>query len=197
MFFPSPNYDTANLDNDTQDINLDKEHFFSFTNDFKYLGTHFTPNLTDNEDINRRISSATKSFASMENVLTDTTIDTKMRLQIYDATVINILLWRCKSWALTTDHQRRLEVSHYRFLRRIARITIYDVKEDKQFSNKYLRQHLENYYPLETIMELRRFRWLEKIAKMNNKRAPKKLINAWLPQTRPPHGPQQIKKWHL
>ena len=50
----------------------------------------------------------------------------------------------------------------------MARITIYEVKE-KKFSNKYLRQHLEKCYTIETIMDLRRIRWLEKIAKMDKK----------------------------
>ena len=194
MFFPNSTYDTTNLSNDTQDIKLDNNHFFSFTNKFKYLGTYFTPKLTENEDISRRISSATRAFAKMKNVLTDTTIDIKIRLRIYDATVINILLWGCESWALTIEHRRKLEVAHHRFLRNIARITIYEVKENKIFSNKYLRQHLEKCYTIETIMELRRLRWLEKIAKMDKKRAPKKLINAWLPQPRPPHRPQQTIK---
>ena len=93
MFFPNFKHESTNLINDTQGINLDENHFFMFTNKFKYLGIYFTPNLTEDEDIRRQINSATRAFAQMKNVLTDTTIDTKIRLGIYDATAINILLW--------------------------------------------------------------------------------------------------------
>ena len=43
-------------------------------------------------------------------------------------------------------------------------------------------------------MDLRRLRWLEKIAKMDKKRAPKKFINAQLPRPGPPNKPQQTIK---
>ena len=41
------------------------------------------------------------------------------------------------------------------------------------------------------MIELRRARWLEKISHMNDSRAPRKLIVAWIPNARPTGKPQQ------
>ena len=89
----------------------------------------FEDTLKDDYDIKKRIQNATAAFATMKNVLTDNSLETKIRIRIYDATVINILLWGCESWALTTEHLRQLEVCHHRFLQKMAHITIYDVQE--------------------------------------------------------------------
>jgi hypothetical protein len=69
-------------------------------------------------------------------------------------------------------------------------ITIYQVKEEK-ISNKEVRKKLNNCYTISQIIELRRARWLEKISHMNDNRAPRKLILAWIPNARPTGKPQQ------
>ena len=48
--------------------------------------------------------------------------------------------------------------------------------------------------PLETYVELRRTRWLKKLANMGEKRNPSKLLGSWLPYARrngEPGRPQQ------
>jgi len=80
----------------------------------------------------------------MKRVLCNEDIPAKLRVRLYDATVINILLWGCESWALTAELRRKLEVCHHRFLRKMVNITIYDVK-DNHISNEQVREELTCY----------------------------------------------------
>ena len=114
----------------------------------------------------------------MRRVLCNEAIPVKLRVRLYDATVINILLWGCESWALTTELRRKLEVCHHRFLRKMANITIYDVK-DFYISNRQVREEL-TCYTIHQSMELRRARWLEKLALMKENRGPKNVLRSWI-----------------
>ena len=69
-------------------------------------------------------------------------------------------------------------------------ITIYEVKE-KKISNRKVRERMESAYTLEQMMELRRARWLEKLSHMNETRAPRKLLVAWIRCPRANGKPQQ------
>jgi hypothetical protein len=65
----------------------------------------------------------------MKQVLCNKDLSAKLRIRVYDATVISILLCGSKSLALTEELQRKLEVCHHLFLRKMIGITIYDVKK--------------------------------------------------------------------
>jgi hypothetical protein len=56
MHIPAPGQKSTK--NATTDINIDKNHFFSFCKNFKYLGTNFSPKLNDSNDIKKRIDQA-------------------------------------------------------------------------------------------------------------------------------------------
>jgi hypothetical protein len=189
MHIPAPGQKSTK--NDTADINIDENHFFSFCKNFKYLGTNFSPKLDNSNDIKKRIDQAQRAYYALNrNVLRNNKIPIHLRHRIYNAIVVNLLLWGCESWALKEEDCRKLEVCHHRCLRRMLKITIYQVKEEK-ISNKEVRKKLNNCYTISQMIELRRARWLEKISHMNDKRAPRKLIVAWIPNVRPTGKPQQ------
>ena len=175
---------------DTADILINEFEFFSYCDKFKYLGTIFTPSLKDDMDIQRRINQANGAFATMKRVLCNKNIDTKLRIRLYDATVINILLWGCESWALTEELRRKLEVCHHRFLRKMVGVTIYDVK-DHHISNAQVREELNNCYTFHQSLELRRARWLEKLALMSCKRGPRNTLLSWIYKKARKQGGQQ------
>ena len=159
------------------------------------LGTTFTPSLKDDVDINKRITQATKAFATMEKTLRNKKLNPCYKIRIYEATVLNILLWGCESWALTTELRRQLEVCHNRFLRRMANINIYDVME-QHIKNDTIREKLRNCRTLHQTMELKRSKWLQKLANHDYSRNPRKLLKAWLYNVKRPVGrtQQTIKK---
>ena len=177
MFIPAAGKKAT--DADTADIYLNDHEFFGYCNKFKYLGTIFTPSLKDDADINKRITSAVGAFATMKKVLCNSRIPVKLRVRIFDATVVNILLWGCESWALTAELERKLKVCHNRFLRKMVGITIYDVK-DHHISMDLVREELGNCYEIKQSMELRRARWLEKLSTMSYKRGPRQIFCSWV-----------------
>ena len=86
----------------------------------------------------------------------------------------------------------KLEVAHHRFIRSMLHLTIYDVKDDR-ISNEEVRRRM-GIYPMETILGLRRARWIEKLANMESTRSPRRILHAWIPQARPTGKPSQTTR---
>ena len=188
MFFPGAGKESTT--DEEADIMIGEQEFFSYTKKFKYLGSIFTSSLKDDEDIKRRISQACGAFAQAEKVLCDHRLQAKTRVRFYEATVVNLLLWGCESWALTKELKRKLEVCHHRFLRRIAGITIFDVME-QHITNEQVREGLGNCRSLHQIIEISRCKWLQKLAKMDHNRKPKKTLKCWVFKAPRPVGRRQ------
>ena len=55
-----------------------------------------------------------------------TALSPNSRLQLYNALVINTLLYACETWAITSQQLQRLEVFHNRCLRRLKGVTMLD-----------------------------------------------------------------------
>jgi hypothetical protein len=175
---------------DTKEIMIDEDRFFAYCTKFKYLGTTFTPELNDSNDVQTRIDQASKAFYAMnKNIFRRKEISSTLRLRTYNAIIVNLLLWGCESWALKEEDRRRIEVFHHRSLRRMLNITIYQVME-QHISNDEVRTRMKS-YSMKQTMELRRARWLEKISHMGPDRGPRKILVAWTTNERPRGRPQQ------
>jgi hypothetical protein len=70
-------------------------------------------------------------------------------------------------------------------------INIYEVQENK-ITNQQIREKMDNILNINQMMELRRTRWLEKLATANSTRNPRKLLVEWMTTPRPSGRPQQI-----
>ena len=133
------------------------------------------------------------AFAATEKTLCEQKLHAHCRIRTHNATVSNILLWGWESWALTEELRRQLEVCHNRFLRRMAKINTHDAKEN-HITNESVREAL-NCRTLHQSMELKRSKWLQKLALFGYDRNPRKILKAWLPDVpRPVGGPQQSTK---
>ena len=168
---------------------INDQEFFGFCDRFKHLGTTFSNTLDDSADVKERINKASRPFGAMRRTLTNHDMPDTLRVKACEATVLNILLFGCESWALKEADRRSLEATHHNFLRSILRISMFDVKECR-IRNDCIREHL-GCNSIFQHMELRRARWLEKIANMPNTRNPRKILVAWTPQPRPVGRPQQ------
>ena len=174
---------------DTADIMLNENEYFGFCETFKYLGTTIDNKLDDSVDVKKRIHKAAGAFACMKRVLKDEKIPVKLRLRAYEATVLNILIFGCESWALKEEDRRKLEACHHMFLRSILKVSKREVRE-YHIRNETIREEL-GCYSLHQSMELRRARWLEKLAKMPATRNPRKVFVSWTPKARPIGRPTQ------
>jgi hypothetical protein len=70
MHIPKQNQQST-VDN-TKEIMIDKERFFRYCTEFKYLGTTFTPELNGTNDVQLRIDQASKAFYAMNKNISDT-----------------------------------------------------------------------------------------------------------------------------
>jgi hypothetical protein len=165
----------------TEDIEIDDDGFMSFCIKFKYLGTFFVPNLSDMADITQRISQARQLFGSMnKQLLGNKRLSMDIRKRLYQAMVVNIALWGCESWALTEENWAKLESFHHSCLRKICGWTMWDIKE-KRITNEETRRTAGNSPTMESMMEMRRCRWLSKLSAMEESRSPRKILGAWCP----------------
>ena len=98
------------------------------------------------------------------------------RLRYYNALTINTVLWGCESWALKALLVKKLEGMHHNCLRQIVGHNYYLHGHVK---NEEIRAEALDAYTMETNLELRRCRWLEKIANMGENRMPRKLLAAF------------------
>ena len=55
--------------------------------------------------------------------------------------------------------------------------------ENHEYTNSYILEKT-GLYKIDTYMEIRRTRWLEKLANMTDKRIPRNLLGSWLPYAR-------------
>jgi hypothetical protein len=151
---------------DMEDIEIDEDRFISFCFKFKYLGSYFVPKLNDTADITERISQARKLFGSTKKQpLSNKQIPIDIRRRLYQATVVNIALWICESWALKEADRSKLEAFHHGCLRRMCGWTMWDVAE-KRIQNERVRRTVANSPTMDSMMEMRRCRWLSKLSAM-------------------------------
>jgi hypothetical protein len=160
-----------------EDIEIDEDRFMSFCLKFKYLITFFTPKLNDTADIIERISQARKLFNSMnQQVLSNRKIPMHIRRRLYQAIDANIALWGSESWALKEEDRSKLDTFHHNCLRRMCRLTMWDVAEHRI---------------MESMMEVRRCRWFSKLSAMEESRSPRRMLGACCSSRRPYGRPQQ------
>jgi hypothetical protein len=97
------------------------------------------PELNDTADITERISQARKLFGSMTNqLLSNKKIPIDIRRRLYQAIVVNIVLWGGESWALKEANRSKMEAFHHGCLRRMRGLTMWDVAE-KRIKNEQVR----------------------------------------------------------
>jgi hypothetical protein len=104
----------------------------TFCSKFKYLKSYFVPELSDTEEINERFSQARKPFGSMrKQLLSNKQIPIDIHRKQYQATVVNIALCGCESWALKETDRSKLEAFHHGCLRKMCGWTMWDVAEKR------------------------------------------------------------------
>jgi hypothetical protein len=165
-----------------EDIEIDEDRFMSFCPKFKYLGSYSVPELNDTADITERINQARKLFGSMnKQLLSNKEIPIDIRRRLYQATVVNILKEADRS---------KLEAFHHGCLRRMCGWTMWD-EAMKRITNEHVRRTVANSSKMDSMMEMRRCRWLSKLSVMKESRSPRRMLGAWCPTPRPVGRPQQ------
>ena len=87
---------------------------------FKFLGTQFTLVGRCSAEVRARVSAAWGKFHSLKLLLGKRDGNLQKRLQLFDASVSQTLLWCCDSWLITQREKQLLKTTQHAMLRRIA-----------------------------------------------------------------------------
>ena len=90
--------------------------------DFSYLGSINSSNLSLDTELNKRIGQAAAVLVLLRKRIWDNTMLT-IKMKVYQACVLSTLLYSSKSWTLCSCQESRLYTFHLRCLRRILGIT--------------------------------------------------------------------------
>ncbi|KAI0212006.1 hypothetical protein LSAT2_003105 [Lamellibrachia satsuma] len=151
--------------------------------DFTYLGSNISNNLSLDTEINRRIGIAAVTMAKLTKGVWENkmlTENTKMR--VYKACVLITLLCGCESWNTYMCQERRLNTFHMRCLKRILGITWQD---RIPYSDILDRARIRSMY---SLLSQRRLRWLGHVRRTQNGRLPKDILYGQLTSGARPVG---------
>ena len=96
------------------------------TEAFTYLGSKITECGKSSEEIRCRIGKAGAAFGNLDKIMRAKNINLTTKLNIYNATVLSILLYGSETWTMTKVDSNKLDASHHKSLRKILGITYLD-----------------------------------------------------------------------
>ena len=148
--------------------------------EFCYLGSTVTGQQGCVWDIVVRIDKARKAFWRLARHVWDVKqITLRVKLQVYRACVLSVLLYGAESWTTTYACRRRLEKFHMMRLRKISNVTRWE-QEQHHVNNDALRAWL-GVPTIRQMITQARLRWVGHMARMENHRLPKQMLFAFFP----------------
>lgn len=153
---------------------------------FKYLGSIVAADGTTAKEVEERIKKAGAVFAMMRrNIFAPKRVQRTVKLRVYSASVLSVLLYGSETWNCTAAEIRRLETFHNACLRCICGVS--------KLSHTRITalRSMATETSIESKISQARLRWLGHIARMSHDRTPKKMLFARLPARRPPQKPKQ------
>jgi hypothetical protein len=85
----------------------------------KYLGTTLTDQNCIHEMIKSRLNSGNACYHSVQSPLSSRLLFKNVKVKIYKAIILPVVLYGCETWSLTIREDHRLRVFENRVLRRI------------------------------------------------------------------------------
>lgn len=139
----------------------------------QYLGTTFDKAGKYEEEINSKISKATKIYFGMKKgFINNKEISRKTKMKVYKSIYLPTLLSGCETWVLTEKLQKRLQVAEMKFLRRVANVTLMD-----KIRNEKIRESLE-IASVRKYIEKSQLRWWGHMKRLNANRQVRKIWEA-------------------
>ena len=177
------NQDTENV----PDITINN-YQLEAVNEFTYLGSTITSDLSMESEINKRIGRAITTFAKLSaRVWNNNKLTTKTKIGVYRACILSTLLYGSESWTLYSKQEKRLNKFHLRSLRRILGIKWTDFVTNNNVLN------LANIPSMYTLLRQRRLRWLGHVRRMQDGRIPKDLLYGELAIGKRSRGRPQLR----
>ena len=155
--------------------------------DFSYLGSIISSNLSLDTELNKRIGQAAAVLALLRKRIWDNTMLTiSNKMKVYQACVLSTLLYSSKTWTLYSCQESRLNTFHLRCLRRILGITWQDCVPNKDVAQAGLPSMF-------AFPNQRRLGWLGHVSRMKDGRIPKDILYSKLTTGTRPVGRPSLR----
>ena len=135
---------------------------------FIYLGSIITDNLSLDAGIDKRIGKAVTTLARLTlRLWTNPKLTLKTKMVVYSACVVSTLMYGSETWTTYARQEKRLNSFHLRSIRRILGISWQDGVSNAEVLS---RSNLPSMF---TLLRQRRLRWLGHAYRMEDGRIPK------------------------
>jgi len=92
---------------------------FERVEEFKYLATTSTNQISFQEEIKSRLKSGNNCYHSVQNLLSSSLVSKNLKIKTYRTIILPFVLYGCETWLLTLREELRLRVFENWVLRRI------------------------------------------------------------------------------
>ena len=141
--------------------------------EFIYLGSVFTSDGKVMQDIERRRAGATRAFGTLRRRLWGRReVSLKVKMKVFNAIVLPVLLYGATAWALTRTEEKRLDAFEMRMLRSIA-----GVRWEDMVRNVDIRERLRQ-PPVSLKLRRARMKWFGHVERMGEERQVKRVMSA-------------------
>ena len=153
--------------------------------EFAYLGSVFTGDGKFAQDVERTRAGATRAFGTLKRRLWGRRdVSLKVKMKIFNAVVLPVLLYGASTWALTRTEELRLDAFEMRMLRNII-----GVRWDHFVRNEDIRERLCQ-PPVSIKLRRARMKWFGHVERMGGERQVKRIMNAEMEGRRPVGRPR-------
>ncbi|KAJ4444956.1 hypothetical protein ANN_06755 [Periplaneta americana] len=122
--------------------------------------------IDSREEIKRRINMRNACYYSVEKLLSSSLLSKNLKVRIYKAVILPVVLFGCKTWTLTSREEQRLRVFENKVLRKIFGAKRDEVKgEWRKLHNAELHALYSSPDIIRNIKS-RRLRWAGHVARM-------------------------------
>jgi hypothetical protein len=121
------------------------------------------------EEIKRRLNSGNAWYHSVQNLLSSRLLAKHVKVRIYKALILPVVLYGCETWSQTLRKEHRLREFENRVLR------IFGPKRDEVTGGwrKLHNEELHNLYSSPSVIRMiksRRIKWARHVAQMERRR---------------------------
>ena len=95
--------------------------------EFKYLGRNVADQNSIREEIKSKMKSGNVCYHSAQNFLSSSLLSKIVKVKIYSAIILPVVLYGCETWSLTLREERRLRVFENTVFRRLFGSKKYEV----------------------------------------------------------------------
>ena len=172
-------YDTLE---ETQPINI-ADGYVTFCRHFKYLGSYVSFGLCDDYDIEKRVTAATQSMGALSNVWRCPHLEIWSKYLLFRAIPMNLLLWGCETWSMRKALSNKLEVFLHRSIRRILRVSVTKMKEER-IRNEHVRRMFYDIPRVCNMIAARQLDFIGKVVRGPYDRPAQQMLTACCDQVR-------------